>query len=130
MTYSKLVNNRKRGDRTIRLLLFTVLNEIHKITKSNNIDKKKLSRLLIDLDKKGYNLTPIIENISGPTTPYLKYKIQDLTIFNILNHSSEPIFITDEGMKYISHEIDHLYKDPKFTNFIKITNNLIKTQYI
>jgi len=130
MTSLKFDNKKKRDDPTIRLLLFTVLNEIHKITKSNSINKEKLSRLLIELDKKGYNLTPIIENIKGPTTPYLKYKIQDLMIFNILNLSSKPMFITEEGKNYIKQEADPIYKDPKYKDFLKIANTLIKTQYI
>ncbi|MHA1455849.1 MAG: hypothetical protein ACTSR5_07675 [Promethearchaeota archaeon] len=130
MTSLKFVGIKKRDDSTTRLLLFTVLNQIHTITEENKIYKKKLSNLLIELDKKGYNLTPIIENINGLTTPYLKYKLQDLMIFNILDHASEPMFITEEGLSYINKEIEALQKEPQYRKFLKITNDLIKTSYI
>ncbi len=110
-----------------RLLLFIVLKEIFEkkmtiLTTDQLINQ--LSKLLIILDNAGWNLTPVIESIDGLSTPYLKGKVCDWIIFDILNY--EPTYhLTKVGLKYIEKQTEHIYKDETYKNFIKLTRDTI-----
>ncbi len=107
-----------------KLLLYTVLNEIYKIKKKGKIKEEQFSNLLIELDKAGFTLTPVIESLNGLCTPYLKYRLDELVIFNILNQSS--LVLTKEGLDYVSKEIEQIYQDPRYKTFLKTAKALIE----
>lgn len=110
-------------------LLFFLLSEITKRNRSREINKKKLSKVIIQLDQEGFNITPVIAGIKDLTTPYLKYIIEDLRIFNIMTKSS-PLEITNEGIKYINSKIQNIYKDPEYRTFIDTTGRIIEETYL
>ncbi|MHA1251313.1 MAG: hypothetical protein ACTSRP_15090 [Candidatus Helarchaeota archaeon] len=112
-----------------KLLFYTILNEIYKKTKLTEINEEKLSKLLIELDKEGFTLTPVIESLNGLCTPYLKYKLEDLIIFNILNQSS-PLHLTKEGLEYIVSETKQIYNNSDFKPFLKSVKKLIEKYII
>lgn len=106
-----------------KLLLYVILKEIFE-KKKGSLSIDQLSKLLIMLDEKDFNLTPIIEGLNGLSTPYLEYRIHELVIFNILNQSS-PYHLTESGLEYINEQTKPIYEDKKFKKFLEITDNLI-----
>jgi len=110
-------------------MLLAVLKEIREKI-GDEINTNKLSSLLIELDKRGYNLTTVVEGHKGLCTPYLRYKIQDLIIFSILDNTNKPLHITKEGLEYIDKEIEGLQSDPQYKDFLRITSEVIQEKFL
>lgn len=128
-------------------IIFDVFKRIMDFKGSNLIPYKDLSKILIELNAKGYNMTPIIAGPKGMTTPYLKYGIQDLYIFNFLdlvddesnvktdyeNIKDYLLCFTEDGIKYmvnsINEEIKPYMNSIKYQEFSKTFNKVLKKFY-
>lgn len=110
------------------LLLYIVLKEIFK-KKKKGIEINQLSKLLIELDYRNFNITPVIESLNGLSTPHLEYIIHELVIFNILNKGSS-YHLTEKGLEYIDEQIKPIHKWEKYKKFLEVTNHLINEHII
>ena len=106
------------------------MNEIYLLDVIKRLDEKQilkedtLSRFLIELDKRGLTLTPIIADIQGLTTPRLSYNIDDYIIYRILDKSS-PLRVTEEGKKYIEDKVMKIQESPDYKKFVEIVDSIL-----
>jgi len=111
-----------------KILLYIVLKEI--LNKEiENFSSKQLSELLIELDANNYNLTEIIEDLNGLSTPHLEYRLQELIIFNILNQSTL-YYLTANGITYINEQTKITYENKEYKDFIELTGKLIDKVFL
>jgi len=111
------------SDTTSEILLLAVIEALDKM---GMLDERDLSRALIEIDKKGFTLTPIIAGIDGLATPRLRYKIDDLVIYRILD-GIKSLHLTAPGKEYIDKKIATIAGPREFERFSMAMNDVLSS---
>jgi hypothetical protein len=89
------------------------------------LERKILERMLIELDKKGITLIPIIADINGFSTPSLRYKIDEYFIYRIID-GNDTLNVTKEGKDYIEEKVSSIKGTAKHDGFVGTVMSLLK----